>query len=93
VNRYPRATLFARFLAAEGHVIPNQKGRNVQLTDLARCILQRLDGRHDAQQLAEIVATKRQAGQLALSLYEQGEEQQLVKSTLQHLARATLLEQ
>jgi hypothetical protein len=63
----------------------------VHLSDLARFILQKLDGQHDVGDLVDLTQHELRAGRIRLMLYEQGDERELVDRTLRELTRSALL--
>jgi hypothetical protein len=77
----PQATVFARWLAAQGaEKVPNARHEQVQLSEIARTLVPLLDGEHD---VAALVA----AGQAALP----GAGRKLVEDELRWLARVAML--
>jgi hypothetical protein len=91
VGASPLTTPLARLQAKQGNVVSSQKHRSVHLSDLARFILQKLDGQHDVGDLVDLTQHELRARRIGLMLYEQGDERELVESTLRRLTRSALL--
>jgi methyltransferase-like protein len=94
----PRATPLARWQATLDSGVTNRRHEHVKISDLNRCLLARLDGRHDRAALGEVLRAAiqrgtfevRRDGQL-LNPIDDATLQRIVNKALADLAASALL--
>lgn len=67
ISQYPQATAVARWQATRTDGVTNRRHEHLKLNDLNRCLLARLDGRHDRKALIEALREAIAAGKFEVS--------------------------